>query len=205
MNFPKIDPVFLKIGPLQFRWYGLMYVLSFLATYFILKSEARRKKLPLNNEDISDLLFHGALGVVLGGRLGYILFYNLDFYLQNPMKLLAVWEGGMSFHGGFLGVVAAFAPADSLFFLIVGLVLLGIGWNFGLISGTAILVDATTTETRAKTQGSVDVWIALSGASGGMLSGVIAAQSSYLTLSLLGGVVSLILVPLVLWYRRQLA
>jgi len=103
------------------------------------------------------------------------------------------------------GVVSAFAPADSLFFLIVGLVLLGIGWNFGLISGTAILVDATTTETRAKTQGSVDVWIALSGASGGMLSGVIAAQSSYLTLSLLGGVVSLILVPLVLWYRRQLA
>lgn len=109
MKFPEIDPVFLKIGPLQFRWYGLMYVLSFLATYFILKGEAKRKNLPLNSDDISDLLFHGALGVVLGGRLGYILFYNLGFYLQNPLKLLAVWEGGMSFHGGFLGVITAFA------------------------------------------------------------------------------------------------
>ena len=107
MQFPAIDPVFLHIGPLQFRWYGLMYVLGFIATYFILKSESRRKQLPLFNDDISDLVFYCAMGVVLGGRIGYILFYNLVFYLDNPLRIFAVWEGGMSFHGGFLGVTTA--------------------------------------------------------------------------------------------------
>lgn len=109
MQFPQIDPVFLTLGPLQFRWYGLMYVLGFVATYFIIRSEVKRKKLPLSSDDVSDLVFYGALGVVLGGRLGYILFYNLPFYLSNPLKLFAVWEGGMSFHGGLLGVVTSFA------------------------------------------------------------------------------------------------
>jgi len=108
MQFPHIDPVFLRIGPLQFRWYGLMYVLSFIATYFIIRSEATRRQLALTKDDVADLVFYGALGVVLGGRCGYILFYNLGFYLANPLKLFAVWEGGMSFHGGFLGVVVAF-------------------------------------------------------------------------------------------------
>jgi len=105
MQMPNIDPVFLSIGPLQFRWYGLMYVLAFIASYFIIRSEVKRKQLPLTTDDVSDLVFYAALGVILGGRLGYILFYNLGFYLANPLKLLAVWEGGMSFHGGFLGVV----------------------------------------------------------------------------------------------------
>jgi phosphatidylglycerol:prolipoprotein diacylglycerol transferase len=109
MQFPHIDPVFLSIGPLQFRWYGLMYVLSFIATYFIIRSEAARKNLPLTKDDVADLVFYGAMGVVLGGRTGYILFYNLGFYLANPLKLFAVWEGGMSFHGGFLGVMLAFS------------------------------------------------------------------------------------------------
>ena len=109
MQFPHIDPVFLSIGPLQFRWYGLMYVLSFIATYFIIRSEAARKKLALTSNDIADLVFYGAMGVVLGGRTGYIIFYNLGFYLANPLKLFAVWEGGMSFHGGFLGVLLAFS------------------------------------------------------------------------------------------------
>lgn len=108
MPFPHIDPVFLSIGPLQFRWYGLMYVLSFIATYYIIRSEVTRKKLPLTKDDVADLVFYGAMGVVLGGRVGYILFYNLGFYLTNPLKLFAVWEGGMSFHGGFLGVMLAF-------------------------------------------------------------------------------------------------
>jgi len=108
MHFPTIDPVFLSIGPLQFRWYGLMYVLSFIITYFLIRSEVARKKLSLTTDDIADLVFYGAMGVVLGGRFGYILFYNLGFYLTNPLKLLAVWEGGMSFHGGALGVLLAF-------------------------------------------------------------------------------------------------
>jgi phosphatidylglycerol---prolipoprotein diacylglyceryl transferase len=108
MQFPQIDPVFLRIGPLQFRWYGLMYVLAFVATYLILRSEARRKQLPLTGDDVADLVFFGAMGVVLGGRLGYILFYKLPFYLAHPLQIFAVWEGGMSFHGGFLGVIIAF-------------------------------------------------------------------------------------------------
>ena len=108
MQFPRIDPVFLSIGPLQFRWYGLMYVLAFIASYFIIRSEVRRKQLHLTTDDVADMVFYGAMGVVLGGRLGYILFYNLGFYLANPLKLLAVWEGGMSFHGGAIGVVMAF-------------------------------------------------------------------------------------------------
>jgi phosphatidylglycerol---prolipoprotein diacylglyceryl transferase len=109
MHFPQIDPVFLRIGPLQFRWYGLMYVLAFVATYLILRSEVRRKQLPLTSDDVADLVFFGAMGVVVGGRLGYILFYKLPFYLAHPLQVFAVWEGGMSFHGGFLGVIIAFA------------------------------------------------------------------------------------------------
>jgi phosphatidylglycerol:prolipoprotein diacylglycerol transferase len=108
MHFPQIDPVFLRIGPLQFRWYGLMYVLAFAATYLILRSETRRKQLSLTADDVADLVFYGALGVVLGGRLGYILFYKLSFYLTHPLQVFSVWEGGMSFHGGFLGVIVAF-------------------------------------------------------------------------------------------------
>src|SRR5690242_20044863 len=108
MQFPQFDPVFLRIGPLQFRWYGLMYVLAFIATYLIIRSESRRKQLPLTLDDVADLVFYGALGVVLGGRLGYILFYKLSFYLAHPLQIFAVWEGGMSFHGGFLGVTIAF-------------------------------------------------------------------------------------------------
>ena len=108
MQFPHINPVFLSIGPLQFRWYGLMYVLTFVFAYLVIRSEVTRKKLPLTKDDIADLVFYGAFGVVLGGRFGYILFYNLGFYLANPLKLFAVWEGGMSFHGGFLGVITAF-------------------------------------------------------------------------------------------------
>lgn len=106
MKFPALDPVFFSIGPLQFRWYGLMYVLSFIATYFLIRAEIRRKNLPLVRDDVADLVFYGALGVVLGGRIGYILFYNLDFYLANPLHVFAVWEGGMSFHGGMLGALS---------------------------------------------------------------------------------------------------
>ena len=145
----------------------------------------------------------GAVGLVIGFHIGAMYLPSLVTGVlvdKIGRDVMAIASGVTLF---FAGVVAAYAPADSLFLLIIGLVLLGVGWNFGLISGTAILVDATTPETRAKTQGSVDVWIALSGATGGMLSGVIAAQSSYLMLSLLGGIISLVLVPLVLWYRKQ--
>ncbi len=100
------------------------------------------------------------------------------------------------------GGLAAAAPADSLPLLIAALALLGLGWNFGLISGTAQIVDATTPATRAKTQGTIDVLIALTGASGGALSGMVVAGSSYAALSLIGGAMSLLLIPVVLWARR---
>lgn len=109
MTYPTIDPVFLRLGPLEFRWYGLMYIIGFIAAYFIISSVARRRRLPLNKEEAGDYLFAAALGVILGGRLGYIIFYNLAFYLANPLKVFAIWEGGMSFHGGLLGAIAATA------------------------------------------------------------------------------------------------
>jgi len=136
MTFPAIDPVFFSIGPfqfnlfghlytfgpLQFRWYGLMYVLTFIATYFLLRAEIKRKNYPLTTEDLADLVFYGAVGVVLGGRIGYILFYNLGFYLSNPLHVFAVWEGGMAFHGGLLGVLTGillFARRKKLTFFTV--------------------------------------------------------------------------------------
>lgn len=103
------------------------------------------------------------------------------------------------------GLLAGLAPGESMVFLVLALALLGLGWNFGLISGTAAIVDATPPHTRAKTQGTVDVLIALAGASGGALSGMVVAQSSYSTLSLAGGFLSLLLIPVVVWSRKKKA
>lgn len=105
--YPHIDPVLVSLGPLKVRWYGLMYVLAFVGAYYILKQESRRREAPLSRDQVYDLLSYAALGVILGGRLGYVLVYNLPYYLAHPMEIIAVWKGGMSFHGGFLGVVVA--------------------------------------------------------------------------------------------------
>lgn len=107
MTFPQIDPVIFQIGPLAVRWYGLMYLLGFGAAYLLISHLSRLRNLALTKDGISDLLFYGVLGVVLGGRLGYVLFYNPAQYLSRPLEVFAVWQGGMSFHGGLLGVVAA--------------------------------------------------------------------------------------------------
>lgn len=107
MTFPTIDPVFLRIGPLEFRWYGLMYILAFTSGYFLIRWAVSNRRLALSKDDVADMVFAVALGIILGGRLGYILFYNLPFYLANPHKLFAVWEGGMSFHGGLSGAIVA--------------------------------------------------------------------------------------------------
>lgn len=101
------------------------------------------------------------------------------------------------------GLVAALAPGDSIALLTLALALLGLGWNFGLISGTALIVDSTPVETRAKTQGSVDVLIAVAGASGGALSGLVVAGSNFATLSLAGGFLALLLIPAVVWFRKD--
>jgi phosphatidylglycerol---prolipoprotein diacylglyceryl transferase len=101
-----IDPILVRIGPLEIHWYGVMYLLGFIAAYFVIRSELRRKG-PLPAESAEDMLFFMIVGLLLGARLGYVLFYNLSHYLEFPLDLLAFWKGGMSFHGGLVGIVVA--------------------------------------------------------------------------------------------------
>jgi len=127
LTHPQFDPVALRIpfdgqplqlpfslpligdtfGPLAIHWYGLMYGLAFIIGYFVVKALARRREMGLTDSDVMDFVTYIVLGVVLGGRLGYILFYGLSSYLQNPAEILAVWKGGMSFHGGAIGAILA--------------------------------------------------------------------------------------------------
>ncbi len=104
---PDIDPVAVQIGPLSVHWYGLMYLLAFFAAWLLARRRAARPYSPIKKNNIDDLIFYGALGVVLGGRVGYVLFYNFAKFLQDPLWLVAIWDGGMSFHGGLLGVIVA--------------------------------------------------------------------------------------------------
>ncbi|UNK49075.1 prolipoprotein diacylglyceryl transferase [Lysobacter sp. S4-A87] len=104
----QIDPIAFHLGPLQVHWYGIMYLLGFAAAWWLGRSRVRAGRLPgVNEQAYGDLLFYGMLGVVLGGRLGYVFFYSFPALLADPLMLLRIWEGGMSFHGGLLGVVAA--------------------------------------------------------------------------------------------------
>jgi phosphatidylglycerol:prolipoprotein diacylglycerol transferase len=104
---PQFDPVAFTLGPLSVRWYGLMYLVAFVQ--FILLGRYRIRTRPglLTVEQLDDLLFYGMLGVIIGGRLGQVLFYEPGYYLAHPLEIVAVWKGGMSFHGGFLGVLLA--------------------------------------------------------------------------------------------------
>ncbi len=101
----NINPTIFTIGPFQVRWYGLFYVISFLIGYLLVKKNLKAKGIALNAEEYDTFLFNLMLGVIIGGRFGYILFYNLSYYLHHPLAVFAVWEGGMSFHGGALGVI----------------------------------------------------------------------------------------------------
>lgn len=113
MPFPDIDPILIQIGPFAIRWYALAYIAGLILGWRYLMQLAdtkaiwSRKKPPFTRGQADDLLLWIAMGVILGGRTGYVLFYNLGHYLSNPGDILAVWNGGMSFHGGFLGVVVA--------------------------------------------------------------------------------------------------
>ena len=106
-TYPAIDPVALSLGPLKIHWYGLMYLVGFVGGWWLGRVRARRPDSGWTVDQVDDLLFYVALGVILGGRLGYILFYDLGGIIDDPVRLLRVWEGGMSFHGGLIGVLIA--------------------------------------------------------------------------------------------------
>jgi len=143
------------------------------------------------------------VGLVIGFHIGAMYLPSLmtGILVDKVGRTIMAIAAGVTLLAA--GVLAAFAPTDSLLGLIIALMLLGLGWNFGLISGTALIVDATNPATRAKTQGAVDVLIALAGALGGALSGLVVAQFSYTTLSLAGGVLSLLLIPVIVWSRSN--
>lgn len=107
---PQFDPIAFSLGPISVRWYGLMYLIGFML--FLWLGRVRARRFPLRgftSASLDDLLFYGVLGVILGGRLGQVLFYEPGYYSAHPLEILAVWKGGMSFHGGFLGVLTAMA------------------------------------------------------------------------------------------------
>jgi phosphatidylglycerol:prolipoprotein diacylglycerol transferase len=105
--YPEIDPVLLQLGPFAIRWYALAYIAGLVIGWQIVRRVCEQPPKVLSPAKIDDFLLWAALGVILGGRLGYVLFYKPLFYLSNPLAILTVWEGGMSFHGGFLGVIVA--------------------------------------------------------------------------------------------------
>ncbi|HEY3699431.1 MAG TPA: prolipoprotein diacylglyceryl transferase [Spongiibacteraceae bacterium] len=119
LQHPNIDPVAFRIGPvtlgshslgpLSVHWYGLAYLAAFVAAWWLATRRAQRLDSPVTVQQVEDVIFYGALGVILGGRFGYVLFYNFDKFVRDPLWLFRVWEGGMSFHGGALGVIVAMA------------------------------------------------------------------------------------------------
>jgi phosphatidylglycerol---prolipoprotein diacylglyceryl transferase len=107
LPYPSIDPIIVTIGPISLRWYGMMYLLGFIAAYFLGRHRSKQVWSPLHADQVEDLVFYGAVGAVLGGRIGYVFFYGFDHFLTDPLWLFRIWEGGMAFHGGLLGVIFA--------------------------------------------------------------------------------------------------
>ena len=105
LTYPDIDPVAFSLGPIKVHWYGLMYLVGFSAAWWLGRLRARQPGAPMNADQVSDLIFYCAIGAVLGGRIGYMLFYDFGALVENPLTLFKVWQGGMSFHGGLLGVI----------------------------------------------------------------------------------------------------
>jgi phosphatidylglycerol:prolipoprotein diacylglycerol transferase len=101
----NIDPILIELGPIRVGWYGLMYVFGFLASYLLVRYQMRKKDFGLSKQEVENLYFYLILGLMVGARLGYVLFYDLNVYLANPLEIFAIWHGGMSFHGGLIGVL----------------------------------------------------------------------------------------------------
>jgi phosphatidylglycerol:prolipoprotein diacylglycerol transferase len=106
LQFPNFDPVAVRLGPLAIHWYGLMYLTAFASAWLLGRWRISHGKTRLTLKDLEDIIFYGVLGVIVGGRLGYVVFYKPIYYLSHPVEIFYLWEGGMSFHGGLLGVLA---------------------------------------------------------------------------------------------------
>lgn len=106
LQFPNFDPVAIRLGPLAIHWYGLMYLTAFASAWLLGRWRISHGKTRLTLKDLEDIIFYGVLGVIVGGRLGYVVFYKPIYYLSHPVEIFYLWEGGMSFHGGLLGVLA---------------------------------------------------------------------------------------------------
>ncbi len=107
LSYPQIDPVAVEVGPLAVHWYGLMYLVGFAAAWLLAARRSQRAWSPVRRDRVEDLVVYVAFGVIIGGRCGYVLFYNFDKWLSDPLWLIRLWEGGMAFHGGLIGVVLA--------------------------------------------------------------------------------------------------
>ena len=101
----NFDPILIELGPLRLSWYGLMYVFGFVASYLLVRYQMKRKDFGISKLEVENLYFYLILGLVIGARLGYVLFYDLKMYLADPFEIVAIWRGGMSFHGGLIGVL----------------------------------------------------------------------------------------------------
>ncbi len=102
-----IDPILIQFGPIRISWYGLMYVFGFIASYFLVRFQLQKKDFGITRGEVEDLYFYLIIGLFVGARLGYVLFYDFSKYLNQPLEIVAVWHGGMSFHGGLIGVIVA--------------------------------------------------------------------------------------------------
>lgn len=107
LSYPNIDPVLVSVGPFTVHWYGVMYLLGFLGAWLLGRSRSQRAWSPVRQDQVEDLVVYAAFGVIVGGRCGYVLFYNFDKWVADPLWLFRLWEGGMAFHGGLLGVIVA--------------------------------------------------------------------------------------------------
>ncbi len=105
--YPNISPEIVRIGPFAVRWYGMMYLIGFASSYFLVRYQIKKKGLKISKDCVESLYSYLILGLLLGARLGYVVFYNLSYYIQHPLEIFAIWHGGMSFHGGLIGSVIA--------------------------------------------------------------------------------------------------
>jgi phosphatidylglycerol:prolipoprotein diacylglycerol transferase len=137
LQHPDFDPVAVAIGPLKVHWYGLMYLAAFASAWWLARLRCRRAGAPIEEAQVEDLIFCGAIGVVVGGRLGYVLLYGFEHLLADPLWLFRIWEGGMAFHGGLLGVLVALwwfarsrdTPLGAIFDFVAPIVPLGLGFG----------------------------------------------------------------------------